>query len=82
MHIPRIPNYSNYSNSKLYIEKLSSFLYKGAARNFKGKRRFTQNMNQINPGKDDFSKARTNSSHLKNDYFRTDRTFFRYILRV
>lgn len=39
-------------------------------------------MNQINPGKDDFSKARTNSSHLKNDYFRTDRTFFRYILRV
>ena len=39
-------------------------------------------MNQINPGKDDFSKAGTNSSHLKNDYFRTDRTFFRYILRV
>ena len=32
-------------------------------------------MNQINPGKDDFSKAGTNSSHLKNDYFRTDRTF-------
>ena len=39
-------------------------------------------MNQITPGKDDFSKARTNPSHLKNNYFRTDRTFFSYISRV
>ena len=33
-------------------------------------------MNQINPGKDDFSKARTNSSHLKKWLFSDRQDFF------